>query len=89
MKRFAVTAVLLAATALGLVNVYGDISSALQAAERLACGQTPCVRLLRTERTPLRQQFTFQTSLSPAATRSIECRRSLVLVGDYACQLVP
>lgn len=78
----------LLATILALYNVYGDNTELLARAERLACG-TRCVRLLRAQRTPIEQSFTFQTSLQPARTLDVNCRRALLLVGDYACNPSP
>ena len=82
------SAALLLATILALYNVYGDNTEILARAERLACG-TQCVRLLRAQRTPIEQSFTFQTSLQPARTLDVHCRRALLLVGDYACTPSP
>jgi hypothetical protein len=78
----------LLATVLALYNVYGDNTELLARAERLACGSR-CVRLLRAQRTPVEQSFTFQTSLQPARTLDVHCRRALLLVGDYACNPSP
>ena len=80
--------VFLLATLLALYNVYGDNTELLASAERLACG-TQCVRLLRAQRTPIEQSFTFQTSLQPARTLDVRCQRALLLVGDYACTPSP
>ena len=82
------SAALLLATILALYNVYGDNTELMARAERLACG-TQCVRLLRAQRTPIEQSFTFQTSLQPARTLDVHCRRALLLVGDYACTPSP
>jgi hypothetical protein len=82
------SASLLVATLLALYNVYGDNTELLARAEQLACG-TRCVRLLRAQRTPIEQSFTFQTSLQPARTLEVHCRRALYLVGDYACNPSP
>jgi hypothetical protein len=80
-----VTVLLLIATLLAIYNVYGDNTLLLQRAERLACGSSPCVKLLRAERTPLEQSFTFQTSLAPPRTRAVRCARALLLVGTFSC----
>ena len=79
---------LLLATLLALYNVYGDNTELLAHAERLACGGQ-CVRLLRAQRTPIEQSFTFQTSLQPARTLDVRCQRALLLVGAYACNPSP
>ena len=79
---------LLLATLLALYNVYGDNTELLAHAERLACGG-PCVRLLRAQRTPIEQSFTFQTSLQPTRTLDVRCQRALLLIGAYACTPSP
>jgi len=43
--------------------------------------------MLRAERTPIGQDFTFQTQLQPPTTRSVRCRRPYLLVGDLACEI--
>ena len=82
------SALALLATILALYNVYGDNTELQLRAERLACG-APCVRLLRAQRTPLEQSFTFQSSVQPARTIEVHCRRGLLLLGDYACNPAP
>jgi hypothetical protein len=81
----AISALLLLATVVALYNVYSDNAELVRHAEGLACGKAPCVRLLRAERTPVKQSFTFQTSLRPAKTREVSCERSFLLVGRFAC----
>jgi hypothetical protein len=76
----------LVATILAVYNVYGDNGELIKRAESLACGSSPCVRLLRAERTPIGQSFTFQTSLSPAVTKDISCARAYLLVGAFSCK---
>ena len=83
--RTALSALLLLATVVAVYNVYGDNAELTKTAEALACGNAPCVRLLRAERTPVRQSFTFQTSLSPPKTREVSCERAYLLVGSFAC----
>jgi hypothetical protein len=80
---------LLLATILAVYNVYGDNSDVLESAQHLACGKTPCVRLLRAERTPIKQSFTFQTSLQPAKTAEVHCKRAFLLVGAFTCAPTP
>jgi hypothetical protein len=81
----ALTVLLLAGTVLAVYNVYGDNTELLQRAENLACGSSSCVKLLRAERTPLEQSFTFQTSLAPPRTRTVRCVRAMLLVGSFSC----
>jgi hypothetical protein len=83
--RAALSVLLLLATVLAVYNVYGDNADVVKTAEALACGSAPCVRLLRAERTPVKQSFTFQTSLSPPRTREVNCERAFLLVGTFAC----
>jgi hypothetical protein len=80
-----ISALLLLATVIAVYNVYGDNADVVKHAETLACGASPCVRLLRAERTPVKQSFTFQTSLQPPKTREVSCEREFLLVGDFAC----
>jgi len=83
----AFSALVLVAALCAVYNVYGDNSELLARAQTLACGASPCVRLLRAKRTPTQQLFTFQTNLSPARSREVHCTRSLLLVGTYACDV--
>lgn len=87
--RAAITVLCLVATTLALYNVYGDNSDVTRLAESSACGGGGCVRTLRAARTPLSQDFTFQTSLTPPATQSVHCQRSYWLVGTFACSVDP
>lgn len=89
MSRKLLSLLFLAATVLGLVNVYGDNAETVAMAQNLACGGAPCVRLLRAERTPIGSTFTFQTSVSPQRSRSVECQRSLLLIGAQECSVLP
>lgn len=84
-----VSVLLLLATVVAVYNVYGDNDDVLASAERLACGSSPCVRLLRAERTPLQQSFTFQTQLQPTKTREVSCERAYLLVGPISCKAAP
>jgi hypothetical protein len=84
--RQVVTVLLLLTAVVSLYNVYSDNSEVVKSAQALACGAAPCVRLLRAERTPLRQSFTFQTSLKPARTRDVSCERAYVLLGEVSCR---
>lgn len=85
MIRKLLSVLLLLATVLAVYNVYGNNAEVVKTAEALACGSSPCVRLLRAERTPVKQSFTFQTSLSPPKTREVSCERAFLLVGRFAC----
>jgi hypothetical protein len=84
--RKTVSVLLLVATLLGLYNVYGDSPEVQQLAEHSACAGSPCVRLLRSHRTPMGQDFEFQTSVRPQRSREVHCARAYVLLGGYSCQ---
>jgi hypothetical protein len=86
MLRKILTILLLLAAVVSLYNVYSDNTEVVKNAEALACGNAACVRLLRAERTPVRQSFTFQTSLQPARTRDVRCERAYLLVGTFGCR---
>jgi len=83
----ALSAVVLVAAVCAFYNVFGDNSELFARAQTLACGTSPCVKLLRAERTPTRQWFTFQTHLGPSRSRDVRCTRSLLLVGAYECSV--
>ncbi|MEO8182542.1 MAG: hypothetical protein ABI895_27210 [Deltaproteobacteria bacterium] len=85
MIRKAISVLLLVATLLGLYNVYADSPEVKQLAERTACGNAGCVRLLRSHRTPMGQDFEFQTSVQPPRSLEVHCARSFVLLGSYDC----
>lgn len=83
---------LLAATALGLYNVYSDNKDVVALAERSACGERDCsTKVTRESRTPISQSFTFQTRLVQKgriernASVDVECRRAFFLLGEYSC----
>jgi hypothetical protein len=83
----AVSLVFLIATALSLYNVYADNRDTVALAESIACGSAGCVRMLRAERTPIGQNFSFQTNLQPAQTKAVSCQRAYLLVGSMSCAL--
>ena len=87
MLRKVLSVLLLLAATASLYNVYSDNTELVRRAEGLACGSTPCVRLLRAERTPLAQSFTFQTSRESARTRDVRCERAWLLVGEFSCSV--
>jgi hypothetical protein len=81
----AISFLFLIATALSLYNVYADNRDTVALAESLACGQSGCVRMLRAERTPIGQTFSFQTHLQPARTKAVRCQRAYLLAGSMSC----
>jgi hypothetical protein len=80
------TVLLAAATVLGLYNVYAESPEVQQQAELTACGPGRCVRLLRSHRTPMGQDFEFQTSVQPQRSLDVHCARAYLLIGSYACE---
>jgi hypothetical protein len=84
--RKIITVLLLVATLLGLYNVYADNSLVQKLAEQTACGNAGCVRTLRAHRTPMGQDFEFQTSVQPQRSLEVHCARSFVLLGEYRCE---
>ncbi len=85
MIRKMLSLLLLVLSSLALYNVYSDNTAVVKRAAALACGREPCVRLLRSERTPLSQSFTFQTSIDPVASRDVNCEQPFVLFGGFEC----
>jgi hypothetical protein len=82
---------LLAITALGLVNVYGDSSEVVALAQKVACHGVFCpTRTTRIERTPFSHEYDLAATLqigkkSDTVSVTIRCARSYVLVGDWNC----
>lgn len=82
--RPVISAVLIALTVLGLVNVYGDPSEVMAQAEAAACGAPGCsLKVVRAERTPLGHEYDY--ALAGGASVSVACRRALVLAGAWSC----
>jgi hypothetical protein len=94
LARPIITILLVGATVLGLINVYGDNRDVVKQAERLACGSEHCsVNMTRMERNPISQNFSFQTQLLQTGQRAksvdVSCHRTAWLLGDYVCQTEP
>ena len=90
--RAVIAVVCLGATALGLINTYGDDSEVKALAEKTACGRPSCsVSLLHESRSAFTQGFGFQTALaekgkpSQSASVDVECKRKQLLLGEYEC----
>jgi hypothetical protein len=83
--RKVISVLLLVATLLGLYNVYAESPEVQQLAERTACGGAGCVRLLRSHRTPMGQDFEFQTAVQPQRSLEVHCARAYLLLGNYDC----
>lgn len=88
MIRKLISVLLFLATALGLYNVYGDHADVQQLAERTACGEKSCVRMLRSHRTPMAHNFEFQVSVQPPRSLDVRCARAYVLLGSFTCEAV-
>lgn len=88
--RTTVFALAAAATIAGLINVYGDHAAVQQQAEAAACGGSRCsAHITRVSRTAIGQTYEFQTDQRQASHARVECRRALLLVGDYTCVRQP
>jgi hypothetical protein len=85
--RIAVALLCLIATIGSLSAIYADNSDVVRNAQKLACPDGDCVRMLEMERTPFAQRFVFQTSIEPLLRVDVKCERSLVLFGEYTCQV--
>ena len=85
MIRKLISVLLLLATLLGLYNVYAESPQVQKLAELTACGSAGCVRLLRSHRTPMGQDFEFQTGVQPQRSLEVHCARAYLLLGSYDC----
>lgn len=86
MIRKLISILLFVATALGLYNVYGDHTDVQQLAERTACGERGCVRMLRSHRSPMAHNFEFQLSVQPPRSSEVRCARAYMFVGSFSCE---
>jgi hypothetical protein len=79
---------LIGATVLGLINVFGDNSELQKQAETLACtGKENCTaHLTQASRNPIAQSFVFTLSDKASGSVTVDCHRSLYLVGEYGCE---
>ena len=81
--RIVLVALCLVITVASVVNVFVDNEEVRALAEKTACGKdAPTCAMTRMERTPLSQSFEF---VSKKETAEVECARSAVLFGAYAC----
>jgi hypothetical protein len=86
---------LIVASAIGVYNVVCDNTETEKLAQEAACGggvgkpsQLGCsAQKTMMERTPIGQTFEFATNNKKQQTVTVKCRRSAVLVGEYACEL--
>jgi hypothetical protein len=93
--RAAIVVSCLALTALGYQNSNGDNSDVIPIASKAACSLDGCsATLSQTSRSSFGHDYSFQVrdgSGHKAATRTVvvECKRELVLVGDWSCHPKP
>ncbi len=89
--RPVLSVVLLGATVVGLLNVFGDTTEVDALAASAACkGQSTCTtRVLRLSRTPISQSYGL--SVRPVGAEPTEadvtCKREWLLIGAYSCQV--
>jgi len=84
--RYLILAVFVGLAALALHSFYEDNHEVETAARGLACAGNAAsctARLVRFERSPVRQTFVFRVG---GADVAITCRHALLLVGGYGCQ---
>lgn len=95
-KRFIrplISVVLIGASVLGLLNVYGDNTEVQASAGTVACGgHDDCTPQLRQfSRSPLGQSFTFALGYQPGKRNNrpteaaVRCKRAYILLGAYSC----
>jgi hypothetical protein len=86
---------LIVASAIGVYNVLSDNAEVERLAQEVACGggvgkaaQLGCTaQKTMMERTPVGQTFDFATNNKKQPSVTVRCRRSALLVGEYACEL--
>lgn len=85
------TLLLIALTALGLMNVYGDSGEVVTLAQKVACHGAECpTRTTRIERTPFGHEYDLAATLQngkkgETVSVTISCKREYVLIGDWNC----
>lgn len=87
-RRVVLPVLLLGLTALGLFNTYGDATHVQKLAADTACGGDPCpVEMREYKRSPFSHEYVYQVrSGKNASTETVECARSAIFVGEYACK---
>jgi hypothetical protein len=90
--RPVISALVIGASVLGLINVYEDNAAVRTDAHRIACPSAaeeaqpraePSCSLVRESRTPFGQSFLIQ---SPGGSVDVSCSRAWVLLGAWSCQ---
>jgi hypothetical protein len=85
-----ISILLVSASVLGLINVYGDNADVLTQAKLLACGGAECpTQLTQIERSPFAQTFHLVAEENAkkrlSVTHVIKCQREQVLFGSWHC----
>src|SRR6478609_285377 len=90
--RVAIVVSCLAVTVLGYQNSNGDNSDVVAIASKAACPTDACNAILsQTSRSSFGHEYGFQIRSKQHPTESgptmiVECKRALVLVGDWSCK---
>ncbi|SRR5258706_7862932 len=91
--RVAIVVVCLAVTVLGYENSNGDNSDVIPLASKAACSSDACTAVLsQTARSSFGHDYSFQvrqgaSPTAPTHTLVVECKRALIFVGDWACNV--
>ncbi len=82
-----VAVVLIGASVLGLINVYGDKELVVGLGEKAACAERPqCTgRMTQMSRTPIGTSLQFQVDAKPVTTVDVDCNKSFYLFGEWKC----
>jgi hypothetical protein len=87
-RNVVIPVVCLGLTALGLRNVYGDVTAVEREAETVACGEVGCsAQQVEERRSPFSSYFRYQLSRESMRAAAVECQREYIFLGDYQCQL--
>jgi hypothetical protein len=88
--RSLVSVLLVGASVLGLINVYGDNTEVLAKARQLACGGKACpTQLAEFDRSPIGQTYHIvaeqDVKIHRSITHVIKCQREQYLLGAWQC----
>jgi len=83
--RPAISFILIALSALGMINVYADNGDVEHLARGAACPDCAEgeLQLTQASRSPISQSFHFH--VPNAAVKVIECKKSALFFGEYTC----
>jgi hypothetical protein len=81
---------LIGASILGLINVYGDTSDVLSQAKQVACGSKECeTQLTEVSRNPIAHTYHLVArdvaKKGSTLTHVVKCERAQLLIGDWHC----